>query len=281
MKRAQSKSDEDIRVSVAVLGAQESRELFGVDLADDGIQPVWLKVENHDDVPYWFLLPGLDPQYFSPLESSYANHSGFKKSARRQMDYYFDDLAFKNPIHPNAAVSGFVYVNLNEGVKAIDVDLYSPTEVKNFTFFVLVPGFKGTAQAVDLKGLYSKEDFIDYDNFDDLRRALEGLLCCTTNAEGTKKGDPLNLIFIGTLENVVAAFVRRGWHPTEVMHVGSMRRTVKSFLTGSCKWCQTLNCELTLQSVSNIGQWGFQDLTPFLLHFADSSGRRFMISWDG
>ena len=71
VKHAQSKSDEDIRVSVAVLGAQESKELFGVDLADNGIQPVWLKVENHDDVPYWFLLPGLDPEYFSPMSPLY------------------------------------------------------------------------------------------------------------------------------------------------------------------------------------------------------------------
>jgi len=149
------------------------------------------------------------------------------------MDYYFEYFAFKNPILPNVAVSGFVYVNLDEGLKTIDVDLYSPTEVKTFTFFVLVPGFKGTGHAVDFKGLYPKDDFIDYDNFEDLRRALESLPCCTTNAEGTNKGDPLNLIFIGTLENVVAIFVRRGWHPTEVMHVGSMRRTAKSFLTGS------------------------------------------------
>ena len=37
-ERAQSKHDEDVRVTVAVLSAEESEELFGVDLARKRIQ---------------------------------------------------------------------------------------------------------------------------------------------------------------------------------------------------------------------------------------------------
>ena len=40
-ERAQSKHDENVRVTVAVLSAEESEELFGVDLARKRIQPVW------------------------------------------------------------------------------------------------------------------------------------------------------------------------------------------------------------------------------------------------
>ena len=232
-ERAQSQSDGDIRVSVAVLSTEESKELFGVDLADNGIQAVWLKVENYDNAPYWFLRSGMDPEHFSPLETSYVNHSGFTESARTQMDRYFEDLYFKNPIPPNTAVSGFVYVNLDEGVKGVDVDLYSPKAIKKFAFYVRIPGFKHDVDDVDFEGLYPKEDITHFDNFEDLRRALESLPCCTTDVDGTKNGDPLNLIFIGTREDIAAALERRGWDPTEQMYVGSMEKTVTSFLFGS------------------------------------------------
>jgi len=69
-ERAQSKSDDDVRVTVAVLSAKESRQIFGVNLARKGIQPVWVKVENHDDKAYWLLSASLDTDYFSPLESA-------------------------------------------------------------------------------------------------------------------------------------------------------------------------------------------------------------------
>ena len=66
-ERLHSKFDEDVRVTVAVLSAAESRQVFGVNLAGKGIQAVWVRVENHDTTPYWLLSSGLDPDYFSPL----------------------------------------------------------------------------------------------------------------------------------------------------------------------------------------------------------------------
>ena len=63
-ERAQSKYDEDVHVTVAVLSAEESKELFGVDLARRNIQPVWIRVENHDTRTYWLASTGLDPDYF-------------------------------------------------------------------------------------------------------------------------------------------------------------------------------------------------------------------------
>ena len=40
LERAQSKIDGEVRVTVAVLSADESRRLFGVNLAGENIQPV-------------------------------------------------------------------------------------------------------------------------------------------------------------------------------------------------------------------------------------------------
>ena len=79
-ERAQSKFDDDVRVTAAVLSAEESRQIFGVGLAQNGIQPVWVRVENHDNRPYWLMYSGLDPNYFSPIEAAQTNHSIFSGS---------------------------------------------------------------------------------------------------------------------------------------------------------------------------------------------------------
>ena len=188
-----SKFDKDVRVTVAVLSAKESRQIFGVNLAGKGIQPVWVRVENHDTTPYLLLSSGLDPDYFSPLESAYAFHSKLTLlPTNRKLDEQFRVMSFRNPIVPNAAVSGFLYVNLDEGIKVVDIDLLGKGKSKFFTFFVRVPGIKADYQEVDFESLYSEKEIVDYDE-NELRTALENLPCCTTNEDETRKGDPLNL----------------------------------------------------------------------------------------
>ena len=45
-QRAETRNENDIRISAAVLNAQEAEELFGRPLYKKGIQPVWLEIEN-------------------------------------------------------------------------------------------------------------------------------------------------------------------------------------------------------------------------------------------
>ena len=63
-ERSHSKIDGEVKVTVAVLSAEESRQLFGVNLAGQGIQPVWIRVQKADTIPYWLMSAGLDPDYF-------------------------------------------------------------------------------------------------------------------------------------------------------------------------------------------------------------------------
>ena len=231
-ERAQSKHDEDVRVTVAVLSAEESKELFGVALARKGIQPVWVRVENHGTRHYWLSFIGLDSNYFSPLETAYEFHFGYSKAAKEDIDDYFQHMKFKNPIVPNAAVSGFIFTNRDEGKKVVDIDLISIEQAKFFTFIVPVPGIKADYHEVDFDKLYSEEEIVDLDE-DGLRKALEKLPCCTTNEDGTQKGDPLNLVLIGSREDILAAFTRRGWLPAEQTYGKAVAKTIKSYLFGS------------------------------------------------
>ena len=230
--RAQSKYDDEVRVTVAVPSAEENKALFSANLALKEIQPVWVKVENHSDRTYYLISAAIDANYFSPNETSFAVHGRLSQSDRKEMENYFRSMNFRNPILPNTAVSGFIFSNLDEGEKVVQIDLIASQHVKFFSFFVQIPGIRVDYQMVDFDSLYSKEEIVDLDQ-DQLRTALENLSCCTTNEAGMDFGDPLNLVIIADFFDVAATFSRRGWHPAEETYSTAVWKTIKSFLIGN------------------------------------------------
>jgi hypothetical protein len=229
--RAKSSVNGNVTVTVAVPTIEEAKVIYGVELASRQIQSVWVEIKNESADTYWFSSSGLDPEYFSASEAAFGFHSSSVETNQR-IDEHFQKLQFKNPIRPGAAVSGFVLVNLDEGYKAIDIDLISRGAVKSFTFIIKDPDFKGDHKLVDFETLYDSEDIINIEDEKDLRRALEELTCCTTNSKGNEYGDPLNLVLVGSKNDILAALTRRNWHPTEIMWSQAIWRTFKSFLQG-------------------------------------------------
>jgi hypothetical protein len=233
MERAETQVQGDLSVTVALPTPTEAAEIYGVDLAEKGIQPVWIEVRNDAVAPYWFLGSGLDPDYFVPSEAAYAFRAAESEDANQALDERFDRLQFKNPVMPGTTASGFVLTNLDEGLKAVDVDLIARGDAKSFTFVAVDPTFKAARLRVDFDRLYTSDELIHVDDEDELRKLLEQLPCCVTNADGTEPGDPLNLVLVGDRNDIMAAFVRRRWQPTEVLWSGSLWRTVRAFLQGS------------------------------------------------
>ena len=201
--RSQSKDDQDVRVTTAVPSTEETEAIFGANLAAKEIQPIWVKVENHSDKTYYLVSSAVDPNYFSPNEASNAVDGGLGSAAQKEIEYYFRSMTFRNPILPNAAVSGFIFTNLDEGEKVVQIDLIGHQQVKYFTFFVQVPGMRVDYRMVDFDSLYEADDIKDL-NEEELRTALENLPCCTTNEDGTEFGDPVNLVIIGDFHDVAA-----------------------------------------------------------------------------
>jgi hypothetical protein len=229
--RAESSINEDVTVTVAVPTIAEAKAIYGVELASKQIQPVWLQVKNDGANTYWFLPSGLDPAYYSTSEAAFAFHTDSDET-NRKIDRHFQKLQFKNPIRPGSTEAGFVLVNLDEGFKAIDIDLIASEAVKSFSFIIADPKFRADFKVVDFETLYAADDIINIEDEKELRRALEELPCCTTNTDGDKYGDPLNLVFIGEPNDMVTALVRRNWHATEIIWFRSILRTIKSFLQG-------------------------------------------------
>lgn len=229
-ERYRTATDGAVSVTVAVPSRQETEQLFGTDLYAERIQPVWVEVDNRSDKSYLLVKVGMDPNAFSPLETAYQRHSG-SQEVKRDMDWFFYRAAFRNPADAGALTSGYVFTNLDEGQKAVNVDLVANDDMKAFSFVVPVPGLVTDTSQVNFEVLY--EQWIDLETEDELRTVLEGFPCCTTNRDGSKNGDPLNVVFVGRANDVFSALIRRGWHQTEVTYGASAWKTVKSFLFGA------------------------------------------------
>jgi hypothetical protein len=226
--RSQTQTKNGVTVTAAVPTDEEARAIYGVDLASREIQPVWIEIENRGDEPLWLLTAGVDPAYFSAGEAAYAFSPGDDRIAE-----HFKKLQFQNPVFPGTTVSGFLLVNLDEGYKALDIDVLSREDVSSFTYIIRDPSFKGDYTLVDFENLYADDEIVAFDDMETLRKTLERLPCCTTNKDGSEKGDPLNLVLIGDSHDIFPALIRRRWHGAEIIWSKSLLRTVESFLQGS------------------------------------------------
>ena len=232
MERAQTKTEGDVRVTVAVPGAEESEQIFGFPLAGRGIQPVWLEVENNGDTGFFLFHIAMDPDIYSSGEVAWKFQSSlYTKNSKKNIYNLFRDSEIDWYFKPGTTTSGFVYTNLKEGTKAVLVRLFAEKNVKEFAFFVEVPGFKADHHQLDPYTVYSEKDMVDLDD-DGLRQALENLPCCMTNKDGTGQSDPLNIIVIGPEEEIWPAFITRGWDEAEIIYGTSLAKTIASSVFG-------------------------------------------------
>jgi len=235
MERAQTQEREGLKVTVAVLSRSEARHVFGVDLEKKQIQPVWLEIENDSRLPYVMVLSETDPAYFSPREAAYKSHLALRPGTNAKMDRLFNDRGLDLFLGPGDANRGFVFTNLKLGTKQVRVMFYGPRRVETFEFYVAVPGFRADYSDVDFDALLA-QDFQEFEDEQSFREALAALPCCTTRADGTGKGDPLNLVIIGDQEELGSAFIRSGWDETEKLTLASAWRTFKAFFGGTYKY---------------------------------------------
>jgi len=232
LDRSQTKSDGEVRVTVAVPSAEESEKIFGFSLAGKNIQPVWLEVENNSNTSFFLYHIAMDPDIYSSGEVAWKFQSSlYTKNSQRNIYNLFRNNEIEWYFKPNTTTAGFVYTNLKMGTKAVLVRLFAEKNVKEFAFFVEVPGLKADHHQLDPYTLYSEKDMIDLDD-SSLRQALEGLPCCMTNKDGSGEGDPLNIIVIGPEEEIWPAFISRGWDESEVIYGTSLGKTIASSVFG-------------------------------------------------
>jgi hypothetical protein len=228
--RAQTLTKDGLTVMVSVPDRQQTEDIFGTSLYDSRIQPVWVEVQNDNSVPFMLIKAGMDRNYYSSLEAAWKRHTG-DDTTRKRMDAFFFSMEFPNPIDPGETSSGFIFTNLDEGYKDVLIDLISSNDIVSMSFVIEVPGLVTDIGQRSSQNLY--DEFTEIADEDELRLVLESLPSCTTNEEGDKNGDPLNIVMIGKADHLFSALIRSDWHATEVTYGASAWKTVKSFLFGA------------------------------------------------
>jgi hypothetical protein len=215
--RALSQERAGVRLTAAVLGADDSLRMFGADVTRTGIQPVWIEVQNDTDQFLWLLRSGTDPDYFSPLEVAWSAHVRMSGSTNERIDQQFEQLAFTNPIPANGTTSGILFTNAQPVTRLLIVDLLGTRTLVPFTMILPVPG--EAESAGDLLHVYGDDEIARYDDLQQLRSAIDALPCCATTDH--RGGDPLNVVLIGALDDVAAAASRRGYRRTRDVYPGT------------------------------------------------------------
>ena len=210
-QRAVSATVRDVRLSAAVLGAEDSQRLFGEDINATGVQPVWIEVHNPTPHTLWLLRSGTDPDYFSPLEVAWSFHAFAGGDTNDALDRHFDSLAFSNPIHPGSTRKGIIFTNPHLQTRLLNVDLLGPHQVLPYTLFLPVPGEEPNRAVARIQASAGEKGTVDHRDAASLRPALQELPCCATGPEGVATGDPINVVLVGSFDDVAAAFVRRGF----------------------------------------------------------------------
>lgn len=258
--RAVSQTIDDVDVSIAVLDAKESRTYFGAPLARRGIQPVWLRITNRSSAPLRLSLVGIDPKYFSPLEAAAKCHFSSGKRllafgllawlvffplwfllplklfgawrANRRMDALFQEHALRlKPIEPGQEMEGFAFTNLDQGSKVVHVNLLGIEHTREFLFTIPIKGLDADYLRREYHFTIPSDQLVECDHAE-LRQRLATSPPATTNRDGSRSGDPANLVVIGEFATVISAFAAR-WNETEAITLASCRKTFRAFLTGA------------------------------------------------
>lgn len=212
LQRSITQQQGALKVSVAVPDAAETLALTGLDLYQQGIQPIWLKIENTGTSRVRATFRSIDPNYFSPIEVAYMNRKGFDKQAYADMEAWFHRNRMRRHIGPGETRSGLVFTNFNPGTKAFNLDIFKGTSAAHFTFFVRMPGYIAVHQRVDFDQLYQDSEIRRLSELE-LESVLENELpCCSTNdLTGIAEGLPLNLVLVGSPLAVRSTLMRGAW----------------------------------------------------------------------
>jgi hypothetical protein len=229
LERAVARAGGGVQVTASVLDRDEIEAIFGVPLDQAQIQPVWLRIQNLSAYSYVLFLHSIDPDYFSPYEVA-RRAAGVSDRSTADLYPLMRDQEVERFIAPGAEVEGYVFTHLDEGLKAITVDLVGNRRLQSFSMVVDVPGLR--VDYADASAARLDRDVPLALDLDGLRGWLEALPCCTASADN-RPGDPLNLVLVGELDAIRAALVSQHWDVTEEITSASTWRMARAFLFGS------------------------------------------------
>src|SRR6476469_3149660 len=154
MSRAEVRQQGAVTVRAAVLTDDESERYFGASLADQGIQAVWLSVDNAGDLLLRFLPIVTDPNYFSAPEVERQLRSWWSGSANASIAAVVAQAPLPNVIPQKRSAAGFVFTHREGGLKLLEVGFETDRQMLRFRFVLPVGGSSYAIEKVDFRSIY-------------------------------------------------------------------------------------------------------------------------------
>jgi hypothetical protein len=233
LPRTQEQTRDGVTVRVSIPPGAVATRLFGAPLADHGIQPVWIRIENDSDVDYWLMPIALDADYYSSDEAALV--AGAKLNKEDKADLAGALRANAMPLFQKhrGAQEGYVYASYLRGGRFVDIRLAGRGQSQRFRFAVLLPTQGFDYERSELRNLYAKLSEYPDVSLDELRIRIRELPCCVTNSGASGPGDPLNVAIVGSGEDTLAALISSGWSLTEAITAESVRKMVGAAIAES------------------------------------------------
>lgn len=214
LARAQTQQMGSLQITAALPSAYDTEALTGLDLYQQGIQPIWLEIKNTGTAATRAAIWSIDRNYYSPIEVAYKNRKKFSEQGYADMQRWFHKNGLERHVPAGETRSGLVFTHLTPGSKGFNLDLFGADEASSFTFFLPLPGFTADHSQVDFDTHYAPEQIRHLDK-SELKRVLETeLSCCATDATGKLNGGPFNVVLVGTPLAVRRSLLRGGWLET-------------------------------------------------------------------
>jgi len=245
----QTKQIKDVIVSVAILTDEQAESHFGVDLGENGVQALWMRVQNGRNGRLWFIQNTLDPDLYTADETALMMQSHVSKRDFERLHQHFRDESIRVALESHMITEGFVFLPRVEGGRYVDIRLTGdawqveeakkretaetglPSEIEiwefRFGFALPLPDGEFDYERLDTDHTYPGAEIPDI-TLEELRLALEQLPCCATNKSGDDNADPLNVVIVGEAHDLLNTLTRSGWSFTHRISLKTVGRMIGS-----------------------------------------------------
>jgi hypothetical protein len=230
--RMQSKTMDGLTVTAALLPDDVARERYGVNLASKGIQAVWMRIENGTRFEQWMLAAHLDPDYYTANEAAHLFRHRLGGLGYAALQQKFRDLAMRARLEPGSRHEGHVLVPRSEGGRFVEITTNGQGRERRFGFPLRTPDGHFDFERMKPGSIYKSGERQNLSR-EQFRQRLAQLAPTVTNAKGTTKGDPLNLVIVGEASEMMAALSECGWDFTHRIDGSTVRRMILAALRGN------------------------------------------------
>jgi hypothetical protein len=246
LQGVQTRTIDEVTVSVAILTDEQAMQHFGADLAKRDLQALSIKVRNESNRRLWFIRNTVDPDFYSPDEAAVLLKGSLSDEGYAELRQHLRDEAIRVQHQPLTITEGFLYLPRVEGGRYVDIrlggDVYESDDEDTldagwlnelrFGFAVPLPDGLFDYEKLDAEHTYGDVELPDIDEPEMLRKELEQLPCCATDNDGKKFGDPLNVVLIGNSQEVLTTLTRSGWSFTHRISLSTAGRLAGAALGG-------------------------------------------------